>query len=195
MERLEPLEETLEWVRARRDERNIKILERLKNLGLPLTMDDIRGESGGRVVGRPHFAKALVAKGIVKDYASAFSEYLGRGAAAYAAREGLSPGDCIGVIREARGLPVLAHPSLIGLEGEPLDELIDSLKSRGLWGLECISSHCSSEKAYEYLAKAEKHSLFPTAGSDFHGTARPNAKLGVQVSDNFLPWARLGVKG
>jgi predicted metal-dependent phosphoesterase TrpH len=193
IERFEPLEEALEWIRARRHERNVKIQERLEGLGLPVSMDDVRGESGGRVVGRPHFAKVLVTKGLVPDYSSAFSRYLARGAAAYVAREGLSPEECVGVIREASGLPVLAHPSLIGLEGEELGELLDRLKGRGLWGLECISSHCSSEKAYEYLAIAEKHSLFPTAGSDFHGSARPYAKLGVQVSDNFLPWARIGV--
>jgi predicted metal-dependent phosphoesterase TrpH len=193
IERFEPLEEALEWTRARRNERNAKIMTRLTELGLPVSMSDVHKESGGRVIGRPHFAKALIAKGVVRDYTSAFSEYLGRGAAAYAAREGLSPWECVGVIRESRGLPVLAHPSLTGLEGEELGELIGGLKTQGLWGLECISSHCSSEKAYEYLAAAEKHSLFPTAGSDFHGPARPNAKIGVQVSDNFLPWARLGV--
>jgi predicted metal-dependent phosphoesterase TrpH len=193
IERFEPLEKALEWTRERRNERNIKIKERLEKLGLPVTMDDVRKESGGRVIGRPHFAKVLVAKGIASDYNAAFSEYLARGAAAYVAREGLSPEECVGVIREARGLPVLAHPSLTGLEGDELGGLLDRLKARGLWGLECISSHCSSEKAYGYLAIAEKHSLFPTAGSDFHGSVRPNAKLGVQVSDNFLPWARLGV--
>jgi predicted metal-dependent phosphoesterase TrpH len=191
--RFGPLEEALEWTRERRQERNIKIMIRLEELGLPITMDDVGKESGGRVTGRPHFAKALIAKGIVPDYDAAFSKYLARGAAAYVAREGLSPEECVGVIREARGLPVLAHPSLTGLEGDELGALLDRLKTRGLWGLECISSHCSSEKAYEYLTIAEKHSLFPTAGSDFHGSARPKAKLGVQVSDNFLPWARLGV--
>jgi predicted metal-dependent phosphoesterase TrpH len=193
MGRFEPLEEALKWIRARRDERNVKITERLKELGLSVTMDDVIKESGGLVIGRPHFAKVLIAKGFVSDYPSAFSEYLARGAAAYVAREGLSPEECVGVIKEAHGLPVLAHPSLTGLKGDEFGELLDGLKAKGLWGLECISSHCSSESAYEYLAIAEKHSLFPTAGSDFHGQSRPNAKLGVQVSDDFLPWARLGV--
>jgi hypothetical protein len=87
----------------------------------------------------------------------------------------------------------LAHPWLTGLDIPGLDELLQMLKSYGLWGLECISSHCKPEMAYEYLAIAGKHLLFPTAGSDFHGSSRPNATLGVQVTDDFLPWARLGI--
>jgi predicted metal-dependent phosphoesterase TrpH len=193
IERFEPLEKTLKWVLSRRDERNAEIMRRLGQLGLPVVLDDIRKESGGRVIGRPHFARALVAKGLAPDYASAFSKFLGRGAAAYVERDGLSPEECVEVIREARALPVLAHPCLTGLDAEGLGELLDRLKTRGLWGLECISSHCSSEKAYEYLSIAEKHSLCPTAGSDFHGSIRPNTVPGVPVSDNFLPWARLGV--
>jgi predicted metal-dependent phosphoesterase TrpH len=189
----EPLEDALKWIRTCRDERNAKIAERLAGMGIPVTLDEVRKESGGGVIGRPHFAKVLVSKGLAPDYLSAFTGYLARGGAAYVAREGLSPEECVLVIKEARALPVLAHPSLTGLGGDELGELLDRLKARGLWGLECVSSHCSPQKAYEYLSIAEKHSLFPTAGSDFHGSSRPNAALGVQVSDNFLPWARLGV--
>jgi predicted metal-dependent phosphoesterase TrpH len=105
----------------------------------------------------------------------------------------LTPADCIAVIKSSGGLPVLAHPSLTGLDEEGLGALILSLKPHGLWGMECISSHCSSGQALEYLAIAEKYSLYPTAGSDFHGSVRPNAALGVQVTDDFLPWARLGI--
>jgi predicted metal-dependent phosphoesterase TrpH len=193
MERFEPVEEVLEWVRERRNDRNERIVSRLRELGADVTMEDVRREAGGPVVGRPHIARALAAKGIVPDLPAAFSEYLARGAPAYVQREGLSPEGCVRVIREAGGLPVLAHPSLTGLEGGDFDDFLDEMKGYGLWGLECISSHCSSVKAYNYLAAAEKHALFPTAGSDFHGSIRPNAALGVQVSDDFLPWARLCV--
>jgi predicted metal-dependent phosphoesterase TrpH len=193
MERPEPLENALEWVRDRRNARNGMMISRLRENGLEITLDDVKREAGGRVIARPHFARALVAKGYVPDIPSAFTRYIDRGGAAYVPREGLSPEDCVRTIREAGGLPVLAHPSLTGLDAEGLGELLDMLKGRGLWGLECISSHCSSEAAYGYLSIADKYSLFPTAGSDFHGSNRPQAELGVQVSDDFLPWARLGV--
>jgi predicted metal-dependent phosphoesterase TrpH len=193
IERFEPLENALERVRECRDARNVKMLSRLRENGLEITIDDVRREAKGRVIARPHFAKALVVKGYVPDIPSAFTMYIGRGGTAYAPREGLLPEDCVRTVREAGGLPVLAHPSLTGMDAEGLGELLETLKGYGLWGLECISSHCSSEAAYGYLSIADKHSLFPTAGSDFHGSIRPCVELGVQVSDDFLPWARLGV--
>jgi predicted metal-dependent phosphoesterase TrpH len=193
MERFEPLESALEWVRDRRNVRNGAMISRLRENGLEITLDDVRREAGGCVLARPHFARALVTKGYVSDISSAFARYIGRGAVAHVPREGLSPEDCVRTIREAGGLPVLAHPSLTGLDSEGLGKLLETLKEHGLWGLECISSHCSSEVAYGYLTIAAKYSLFPTAGSDFHGSNRPEVGLGVRVSDDFLPWARLGV--
>lgn len=193
IERPEPLENALKWVRDRRDARNAAIISRLRENGLEITLDDVKREAGGRVFARPHIARALVAKGCVPDIPSAFAGYIGRGGAAYVPREGLSPEDCVRTIREAGGIPVLAHPSLTNLDAEGLGKLLETLKEHGLWGLECISSHCSSEAAYGYLSIAERYSLFPTAGSDFHGSIRPRAELGVRVSDDFLPWARLGV--
>ncbi|MCL2684521.1 MAG: PHP domain-containing protein, partial [Synergistaceae bacterium] len=184
------MNETLRWVRCRRAARNEIIISRLRELGLSVTMEDV-SKYAGEVIARPHFAQAVVAMGYVRDYQEAFDKYLARGAAAYAARESLSPVDCVTVIRSAGGLPVLAHPSLTGLDDERFEELILSLKNHGMWGLECLSSHCSSEKVLEYLALADKYSLFPTAGSDFHGSVRPAVSMGVQVTDDFLPWARL----
>jgi predicted metal-dependent phosphoesterase TrpH len=193
MERPDVLESALEWIRGRRDARNAVILSRLRENGIEITLDDVRREAMGRVLTRPHFAKVLAAKGYVPDIPSAFAKYLDRGGTAYVPREGLPPAECVRTIREAGGLPVLAHPSQTGLDAEGLGELLETLKEHGLWGLECISSHCSSETAYGYLSIARKYSLFPTAGSDFHGSIRPQVGLGVRVSDDFLPWARFGV--
>ncbi len=190
---LTPLEEALTSVLWYRNERNLAMCEKLRELGLDVTIGDVEREARGQVVARPHFACALVRKGFVRDKASAFAKYLGEGAPAYVERGGYSPARCIRIIREAGGLPVLAHPSLVGLEGGAFDSLLAELKEAGLWGLECISSHCSSKSAFEYLSIAARHGLFPTAGSDFHGEARPGVDLGVQVSEGFLPWARLGV--
>jgi predicted metal-dependent phosphoesterase TrpH len=193
MSRLGPFEEVLASMRDCRGRRNERMLELLRELGLDISMEDIEAESGGSIVARPHFASALVRKGYAPDSPSAFSKYLRRGAPAYAARDGLSPSECVAAIRDAGGLPVLAHPSLIGYDDAELGAFLEDLKRSGLWGLECISSHCSPEEAYRFLAIADEHGLFPTAGSDFHGSIRPSATLGVQVSDDFLPWARLGI--
>ena len=88
---------------------------------------------------------------------------------------------------------MFAHPSLTGLSREDLKRLLSELKSHGLWGLECLSSHCSAEDSLGFLELASELSLSPTAGSDFHGASRPDAALGIQVGEDFLSWARLGV--
>jgi predicted metal-dependent phosphoesterase TrpH len=193
LERDDILNEALLWVIGRRNARNREICEKLRGLGIDVTIENIGKEAKGHVVSRPHFASWLVKNGYVPNARTAFDKYLARGGAAYVKRDGLSPRECVDIVRKSGGLPVLAHPSLTGLEGEAMDDLIADLKDSGLWGLECISSHCSSEQTYGYIALADRHGLFATAGSDFHGRNRPGVSLGVQVSENFIPWARMGV--
>jgi predicted metal-dependent phosphoesterase TrpH len=193
LSRTEPLKEALRWVIDRRNERNERICKLLAEAGIDINMSDVEGEAGGRVIARPHFASALVKKGYAASQSEAFSKYLARDGSAYVSRDAYSPADCVRIIREAGGLPVLAHPSLTGLDAAGLGDFLDELKQQGLWGLECICPHCSAEDSLVYLRIAEEHSLFPTAGSDFHGANRPGVGLGVQVSETFLPWARLGI--
>lgn len=190
---LTSLRRTLSSILRFRNERNIMMCAKLRELGLDIAMEDVEREAGGQVVARPHFASALVRRGYVRDKISAFRQYLGEGAPAYVERDGYSPAGCIRIIREAGGLPVLAHPSLTGLREDAFEALLAELRGAGLWGLECLSSHCSSEESLGYLSAAAKLGLFPTAGSDFHGEARPDVALGVQVPEDFLPWARLDI--
>ena len=182
----------LEDVRQKRDERNLLVCEKLQKLGFDLTMEDIKSEASGDVVARPHFARVLVRKCGVSDIATAFRIYLGDGRPAYAPRKGLSAGECIEVIRKAGGVAVLAHPQQMRLQGDAQLKLVEHLKEDGLWGIECISPHHTKSDATYYLDLAKRMDLFPTAGSDFHGA--PSTSLGVKVEDNFLPWARLGIR-
>jgi predicted metal-dependent phosphoesterase TrpH len=183
----------MEWIVEKRNERNRAMCEKLRGMGVEINLDEIEREAGGHVIARPHFAGVLLKKGFVSNYREAFDRYLARGASAYVPREAYSPEACIALIREAGGLAVLAHPSQTGLSASALDDLLNELKGYGLWGLECISSHCTGEEAFSYMRVAERHSLFATGGSDFHGARRPGVALGIQVSEDFLPWARLDV--
>lgn len=176
-----------------REVRNVKVCEKLVALGVDITIDEVRAAARGKVIARPHIAEVLVKKGAVRDKQEAFDRYLAGGAPAYVKRASLDPAQCIELIREAGGVSVLAHPSLTKLAGDELMQLLSELRAAGLWGLECFSGHCSSEAALGYLTAAERCGLFPTAGSDFHGTGRHGRTIGVQVSDAFLPWARLGI--
>lgn len=189
-----PLNERLEYVRRMRDERNEKICANLRRLGFDVTVDEARKISGGEVVARPHIARLMVQKGFAGSYAEAFGKYIGDGGSAYVPRVRLTAEECISLITGAGGLPVLAHPYQTGLEGEELEKLVKRLREAGLWGIEAVYSSHSAEQIYAYLALADKFDLYPTAGSDFHGGNSPGIDLGMPVSEDFLPWARLGIK-
>lgn len=186
------LEEALEHVRKKRDVRNFLVCEKLQKLGFEITMDEIKREACGAVIARPHFARVLVKKCGVLDVATAFRIYLGDGRPAYVPRESLSAIECINVIREAGGVAVLAHPQHMRLQRDVLLKLVANLKDNGLWGVECVSPHHTKSDVKYYLDLAARLELFPTAGSDFHGAA--SSSLGVTVEDDFLPWARLGIR-
>src|SRR5439155_12900095 len=93
---------------AARDQRNPKIVSKLNQLGVGISMGDVEREARGDVVGRPHIAAVMVKKGYVSSIKQAFDKYLGQGAAAYFDKERLSPRRAIEMIRESRGLLVVA---------------------------------------------------------------------------------------
>lgn len=188
------LQAALKTIRKHRDERNLEILARLNALGVALTMEDVQKEAGPGVVGRPHFAFALIRRGIAGDMQSAFTEYLGRTGKAYVRKISLSPEETIWTIRRAGGVAVLAHPVQTCSDIHKLPEILRWLKSLGLWGLECYSGHHNPEQVSAYRSLAAAFGLETTAGSDYHGRGRPGYHFGVAVPETLLPWARLGLR-
>lgn len=193
LKRLDLIKKAMDWILEKRNARNELICEKIREIGMDITMRDVVEEAGGRVVGRPHFAGCMLKKGYVSSHREAFDRYLARGGLAYVPREAYTPEECIALIREAGGFAALAHPSQTGLDYDALDDMLEEFAGFGLWGLECIFTGCSGEDSYNYMKLADKHSLYATAGSDFHGARRPGVNLGVPVAEDFLPWARLGV--
>lgn len=182
----EELEGKLCYIRRKRTERNRQMCQKLTDLGIPVSMDEVSRESGGEVVARPHFARVLVRKGLVPDIRTAFRDYLGDGAPGVVPKVRLSAQECIEAISSAGGVAVLAHPVQTGLDEERLEELLLQLKGGGLWGLECFSSHHDSQTIFRCLKMASRLDLQPTAGSDFHGGNRPGVDLGIPVSDELI---------
>lgn len=188
------LDKALAEIRTHRDERNLEICSKLRKLGLGIEIEEVRALSRGEVVARPHIARLMIQKGYVHSNAEAFIKYLGMGAPAYVPRVRLSPEECVRLIADAGGVAALAHPAQTHLADDALDSLLKRLKGCGLWGIEAVYSGHSPEQIYYFLSLADKYGLFPTAGSDFHGANSPGIDLGMPVSEDFLPWARLGVK-
>jgi len=184
------LQSALEKNRNARETRNVLIFEKLRELGLDVNIEEVAACADG-VVGRPHIARLLWSKGYVPNLKAAFDKYLKRGAAAYVPRRLLQPEECVSLIREAGGLPVLAHPRQTTPDLYDLPPVLRRLKDSGLWGLECWSQGNSPADIYRLLEMAADFELFPTAGSDFHGGGHVTAEMGVIVGENILPWGRL----
>jgi predicted metal-dependent phosphoesterase TrpH len=141
-------------------------------------MDEVTAFAGEGIVGRPHFAQAMVAKGYARAKDEAFARYLGKGKPAYVDRFRLGPREAIARIHEAGGLAVLAHPGTLGLAPDALRRAVAELKGWGLDGLEAYYSEHPPAVTAGLLALARETGLVATGGSDFHGAMNPDIRLG-----------------
>ena len=183
------LNKTLQKLQAARKDRNPRILERLKNLGMPLSMEEVKTAAGPKgQVGRPHIAQVLLDKKFVPTFNAAFDKYLATGKPAYVDKYRVDCPRAIELIREAGGIPVLAHPVLLGTpEGRLDDHMIRSLKEMGLMGIEVFYPEHSPALREHYLALADRHGLLVTGGTDFHGEFKPQIRLGSGKGDLCVP--------
>ncbi|MFH0880101.1 MAG: PHP domain-containing protein [Lentisphaerota bacterium] len=186
------LNQHLAWIRNGREMRNAEILHKLNALGCHITWEEVACHAGEDVVGRPHFAQAMIAKKFVSGKDEAFDRYLGRGKPAYAERRRLSPAASVKLIRDAGGVPVLAHPFTLKLDSRELKKTLIELRSAGLEGLEVIYSEHTADMQREYLGMAKDLNLVATGGSDFHGAMSPDIKLGtgfggLRIPDDIVP--------
>jgi predicted metal-dependent phosphoesterase TrpH len=172
--RIVALEQRLSELRAFRHTRAQKIVDKLNTLGIPLTLDEVLQQSNGGAVGRPHVARALIARGVVHDFRDAFTRYLGNAGSAFVARERLSIEDAISIAHEAGALAIWAHPGDGGRR-----ERLEPLVAAGLDGLEIKHPSHSSEDVKRLQALADFFKLVPSGGSDWHGAPDGPRRLGI----------------
>ena len=185
------LAEGLAKLQALRHDRNLRMIAKLNEIGIPMTYAEVAAEGGGGQVGRPHMAKALVKKGHAASIHDAFEKLLRRGRPAYVIVDRLEPSDAFALVRDAGGVPVVAHPYQLRLKEEELEARVSEWKKDGLGGIEVQhSSHDAARQSFlEGLAK--RHGLAATGGSDFHGDTKPDARLGHAGGGSRIPLARL----
>jgi predicted metal-dependent phosphoesterase TrpH len=174
------LEEKLMYLRNARYLRASQMVQKLQSLGLSIDMDDVMQLVGFSLVSRPHIAQALYKKGYVRTPTDAFRQYIGRGRPAFVPRYKMTPMEAVRVIREAKGIPVFAHPGTAGA-----DHLIPDMISEGLLGLEVFHPEHNDDKRAHYLDLAEYYGLIYTGGSDSHG---PMYKSNVLIGDVHVPY-------
>jgi hypothetical protein len=164
---------------AERRVRAAAMLSRLQAMGVRIPMRAVEAAAGKGTLGRPHVAAALVGAGVVRSVQEAFDRYLARGKPAYVPRTGCTAAEAIAAVREAGGVPVLAHPVRSGVLGE-----VPRLVALGLMGLEAYHTGHDAADTLAVCRLAEAHGLLVTGGSDCHGEVKGEVLLG-RVR---LPW-------
>lgn len=170
-------------LKAARATRNRRMLEKLNELGVSLTLEQVVAESGGGQVGRIHFALALKKHGWVSTIPEAFDRYLAKGKQAYIKKAILQPAEAIQLVRESGGVAVIAHPFSLGLTDEQLKVFLQEMVSYGLAGLEVYYPLHKPDQIARYAALADELGLVKTGGTDFHGLNKPDADIGFGLAE------------
>jgi predicted metal-dependent phosphoesterase TrpH len=149
-------------------ERAKAIAKQLESIGIEGALAGAKRFAHSNEITRPHFASYLIEQKKAKDMRSAFKQYLGRGKVGYVRAPWSSLAKAVTVIKEAGGLPVIAHPLRYGLTRTKLLELIADFKACGGQGMEVISGLTSVRERETLLSLCRTHDLLGSVGSDFH---------------------------
>jgi 3',5'-nucleoside bisphosphate phosphatase len=168
-------------IRESREHRAAAMVERLRELGTPVTWEQVTAIAGDGVVGRPHIARAMTDAGVIESPEQAFGpRWIGPGGRAYVSRYALSPVRAIALVRGAGGVTVLAHPKAERGWAVP-DEDIAGLAAAGLSGIEvCHPDHDLEQRAH-LQELAAGLGLFASGGSDDHG-ALTGYRIGCETA-------------
>ena len=167
----------IDYYRSERERRNQKMIDKMAADGIDISYGQMAESFGESLWTRAHFAKYLIAKGIVRDINEAFSDYLGDNCKYFIPREKVSPFEVVRLIRQFGGIPILAHPFQYKFSDETLRTLLTKLKECGLLGMEVYYSTHTKENCDYLLDLANEFGLAPSGGSDFHGSNKPDSIL------------------
>ena len=179
-----PLQRELVRQSSARIDRNERLVERLRTLGIDLSFDDLVAAAGKEDgIGRPHVAKVLVERGIVASPQDAFDVWLGKGKPGYVERDELDAKTAIDLAVQSGGVAVIAHPLSLGLAGASFDNAIGELRDAGMGGMECVYGRYRPRERASLIEMARRNNLVATGGSDYHGTYKPDLRVGVGLGD------------
>ncbi len=168
-----PFLEKLDKLKDIRIERVHKIVKKLKEVGIDIDSKLVFDLAQDGTVGRLHIARALVKERAVSNVYEAFQKFIGDKGPAYVCGFRFAPAEAVKFIKNAGGIPILAHPYSLNN-----DDLIPLFVKFGIMGLEVHYPEHSQSLVNFYLGLADKFNLLVTGGSDCHGDAKPDVKVG-----------------
>lgn len=168
----EALQDKLREMRDARFVRARKMVENLNRQGIDLRFETVLKVAGDAAIGRPHIATAMLQEELIYSFREAFDSYIGYESTAYVDKLKIRPQEVFTLIREAGGIPVLAHPVVTRV-----DEHIPQFIRDGLMGIEVYHTESSPAAERFYRQLARKNDLLMTGGSDFHSPA--HSRLGI----------------
>lgn len=151
------------------------IIEKFQSLGFDVTYDELVQKYPNNTRNRVHIAQLLISKGYVQSVSEVFDKYVNRGKPCYVKKKSQPLEEGIDAIHRCGGLAVIAHfyeykkPDFEEYFGDAIQK-ID--------GIEAYHSKHSLEKTDKLIDVAHRYGKIITGGSDYHGTVKPNVKLG-----------------
>lgn len=176
--RLGEMETYLKQISVFKEESNCTLAENLEKAGLPVDYRQIQAQAGEGFINRVHFAKAMMAAGYVSSVPEAFSRYLREEQGLFVPAKRMDALEVIDFLLSVKALPVLAHPFL-SLSLEELLLFLPQAKTRGLGGMETRYAKFNQEQTELAAALAQRYTLLESGGSDYHGNAKPDIRMGT----------------
>ncbi len=173
----EELNGTLLDLREARVERVRRMVGKLEKMGIVVDSGEVLRRAENGAVGRGHLAQRLVERGYCRDIREAFDSYLSEDAPAYVPKRRLTPAEAMELVHAAGGAAVLCHPALL----ENVEERIPRLVEAGLDAIEVHYPSHSAEDEALMMELAHRHDLLITGGSDFHGSLKPDIRIGQEA--------------
>lgn len=183
----------LNILKKAREDRNIRMVELMRNDGFDITMDKLLHGNPDSVITRAHFARVLVEEGICKDKDTAFRKYIGIGCKYYLPKPQVTCETAMNILTKYSKAAFLAHPLLYHLGYAQIEELLIYLKTLGLKGIEAGHSSNNLYESDKLRSIALKYNLAVSGGSDFHGIIKPNIQMGKGRGGMRIPMRLLDI--
>lgn len=181
----EELRASIDYLASDRRERNGRMADLIeKAVGVKFDLDEMEEKFRTRQIGRPHFARMMAERGLVKRPQEAFDRYLGSGRPCYVGHAGEDLDTAVAAIKSSGGIPVIAHPKSLYISLNKIEPVIEDIHRRGVMGLEAYHPCVRINEGARLEEIARKFGMFVTAGSDFHGKGvRADRHLGFTAGD------------